>query len=476
MLSGLQDSVQPFSSDVAVSQIESELGGPLGQFFSEISSEPVAAASLAQVYKAKLASTGEYVAVKVQRPAVLEVVSKDLYVLRRAAEIVQGLVERFAPQQRTNYTDIFNEWAVGFYTELDFVNEAANQKTARKHLEDSGVKGVLIPKVYHDLTTRRVLVTEWVDGSKLSTRPKDEIRELTEIAQEAFLTQLLQVGFFHADPHPGNIMRLDDQSGEYKLALIDWGLVAKVTQEDQDTMVSAIIHLANKDYASLVNDFVDLKVLPPDCDKQKVIPLMDKALSPYVRGGGAQRYQEEVKKSYGMEDGSFNSARKGFSAMTQDAITVLNDVPFSIPPYFALLGRALVTLEGIALTGNEDYGLIMEAYPFVARKLLSDDRPEIQKALLDVLYSGEGLRTSRVSAILNSAMGYVAKSGAFVDLDALPDEEASLTETLRFALGPDAESIRGLLLGQAARKAQTGVFNLPLLGPLFSGTASLSVP
>merc|ERR1719316_187090 len=139
--------------------------------------------------------------------------------------------------------------------------------------------------------------------------------------------------------------------------------VAKVSQLDQDSMVSAIIHLANKDYASLVNDFIDLKVLPPDSDKQKVIPLMDKALSPYVRGGGAQRYQEEVKKSYGMDDGSFNSARKGFSAMTQDAITVLNDVPFSIPPYFALLGRALITLEGIALTGNEDYGLIMKRIP-----------------------------------------------------------------------------------------------------------------
>lgn len=192
-------------------------------------------------------------------------------------------------------------------------------------------------------------------------------------------------------------------------------------------------------------------------------------------------------KSYGMADMSFDNTRKGFSAMTQDAITVLNDVPFSIPPYFALLGRALITLEGIALTGNEDYGLIMEAYPFVARKLLSDDRPEIQKALFDVLYSGDGLRTSRVSALLNSAMGYVAKSGAFVDLDALPDEEASFAETLRFALGEETESIRGILLDeiesaadvllrQAARKAQTGVFNVPLLGSFLSSTASLSLP
>ena len=107
----LQDSVKPFDTSVAIAQIESELGGrPLGTFFSEISLEPVAAASLAQVYKARLVSTGEWVAVKVQRPSVLETVSKDLYVLRRAAEVYQGLVDRFLPQQRTNYVALLNEW------------------------------------------------------------------------------------------------------------------------------------------------------------------------------------------------------------------------------------------------------------------------------------------------------------------------------------------------------------------------------
>jgi hypothetical protein len=106
----LQDSVKPFDSNIAISQIEKELGDKLGAFFSEISEEPVAAASLAQVYKARLASTGEYVAVKVQRPNVLETVSKDLYVLRRAAEVYQGLIDRFAPQQKTNYVALLNEW------------------------------------------------------------------------------------------------------------------------------------------------------------------------------------------------------------------------------------------------------------------------------------------------------------------------------------------------------------------------------
>ena len=108
---------------------------PLGEFFEEISEQPVAAASLAQVYRAKLKSTGEFVAVKVQRPGILATVSKDLHALRRRwAEVYQGIIERFAPQQRTDYVALLNEWAIGFYTELDFLNEARNQDTLRKLL------------------------------------------------------------------------------------------------------------------------------------------------------------------------------------------------------------------------------------------------------------------------------------------------------------------------------------------------------
>ena len=199
----LQDSVKPFDSETAIKQIESELGGDLGQFFSEISLEPVAAASLAQVYKAKLNSTGEYVAIKVQRPSVLETVSKDLYVLRRAAEVYQGLMDRFAPQQKTNYVALLNEWAIGFYTELDFLNEAANQMKLKERLTAEGVKGIYVPKVYKELSTRRILVSEWVDGVKLSKCSPETIAELIPDAQEAFLTQLLQIGVFHA----GNILQ-----------------------------------------------------------------------------------------------------------------------------------------------------------------------------------------------------------------------------------------------------------------------------
>ena len=141
-------------------------------------------------------------------------------------------------------------------------------------------------------------------------------------------------------------MVMKEPRGDARLALIDFGLVASIKQIDRDRMVSAIIHLANRDYEALVEDFIQLEILPSDCDRGKVVPLMDKALTPYVKGGGAKKYEEELKKIYGMDDGTLVSTGRGFQAMTQDALTVLNDIPFSIPPYFALLARAIVTLEG----------------------------------------------------------------------------------------------------------------------------------
>jgi len=449
----LQDSVVAFDTKVAVAQIEAELGGPLGQFFTSISEEPVAAASLAQVYMATLNDGKDTrVAVKVQRPDVLSTVSKDLYVLRRAADVFQGLVERFAPQQRTNYVALLNEWSIGFYTELDFQNEARNQHRLRDILLKNDVKGVTVPLVYDDLCTRRILVSEWIDGIKLGDCTTEEIARVTPICQEAFLTQLFEEGFMHADPHPGNILRLNEPTPEgYEVALIDCGLMASIDSGDRDNMISAVIHLANKNYASLVDDFIRLEILPPDSDRAAIIPLMDKALSPYVKGGGAKKYEEELKKIYGMEDGKMQSQVGGFQAMTQDALTVLNDVPFSIPPYFAILGRAIVTLEGISLKGNPDYGIIMESYPFIARKLMREDRPEIQQALQEVLYSGGKesgeLKFTRLLALLNNAAGTVGtqEGSAFVDLDAVPDDGLSFTDGFGYLLSDQAESLRNLL-------------------------------
>merc|ERR1711871_1033616 len=413
-----------------------------------------------------------------------------------------GLMDRFAPQQRTDYVALLNEWAIGFYTELDFLNEAANQISIKEDLLKEGVTGVYIPEVVEELTTRRILVSEWIDGQKLSVCPPEQIKEVTPDAQEAFLSQLLKIGCMHADPHPGNLMYLNEArempGGKHaQLALLDFGLVARITKEDQDKMVSAIIHLANKDYPSLCTDFVRLEILGDDLDTGVVVPLMDKALTPYVKGGGAQKYKEEVMKTYGM-DGSITGSTGGFAAMTSDALTVLQDIPFSIPPYFALLGRAIVTLEGVALTGDPNYGIIMESYPFVARKLLKEDRPELQKALQEVLYnSGDsggsgGLSATRLSVLLNSALDVIKREGnAFVDFDSIPDETVTPGEALKFLCGENSRNLRevlsneavtagDLLLRQATRKAYGQVVSrvprLPFLNNLLPRPEEVPLP
>ena len=455
-LAVLQDSVVEFPTDVAVETIERELGRPLGAVFSEISQTPVAAASLAQVYKATLAEDGTQVAVKVQRPKILETVSKDLYVLRRAAEVYQRLMDRFAPQQKTNYVELLNEWAVGFYTELDFLSEVENQLSIRDVLvdrNDTRVDGIYVPYAVEELCTSRVAVTEWIDGVKLSTCEAGVIKDLTPVAQEAFLVQLLESGTFHADPHPGNLFLMADG----RLGLLDFGLVARVRRDDQDTMVSAIIHLANKDFAALVDDFIALEVLPKDTNRPTVIPLMDKALSPYIAGGGAKKFEERVRASYGIDpDADLTKAVGGFQAMTQDALTVLNDVPFSIPPYFALLGRAIVTLEGIALLGDPDYALIQAAYPFVSRKLLSSDRPALRTALQEALYAGQGstaqnrnaLNPRRLASLVTSALDATGAdtvvAGGAIDLDAVGDD-AKVADLAKYVLSDRGGALRDLV-------------------------------
>jgi predicted unusual protein kinase regulating ubiquinone biosynthesis (AarF/ABC1/UbiB family) len=131
---------------------------------------------------------------------------------------------------------------------------------------------------------------EWVTGVKLTTLPGEELRALAKIGQEVFLTQLLEIGFFHGDPHPGNLLKITEGSDHGKLALLDFGLVAEIPAKDRDVMVSATIHLANKDWDALISDFVALGFLPKNPDRGLIVPVMDRVLSPYLRGGGAKSF------------------------------------------------------------------------------------------------------------------------------------------------------------------------------------------
>lgn len=225
---------------------------------------------------------------------------------------------------------------------------------------------VVIPKNYPEYTSRRVHVAEWIDGEKLSQSTADDVGALVNLGVITYLTQLLDKGFFHADPHPGNMMRTDDG----KLAILDFGLMTEVTDNQKYGMVEAIAHLINRDYSEIGKDFINLDFIPEGTDTRPIVPALTKVFDVALAGGGAK---------------SIN-----FQELAADLAEITFQFPFRIPPYFALVIRAISVLEGIALVGNPNFAIIDEAYPYIARRLMTDDSPRLRAALRYMVYGKEG--------------------------------------------------------------------------------------
>merc|ERR1712238_248744 len=360
-LQKLCDKVPSYDSKIAFATIERELGKTIDKLFSEITPEPVAAASLGQVYRAILQSTGEVVAVKVQRPGVLETVSLDLYLARELGLLAQNfpfLVERI------DVTALSDEFAFRFYQELDYNLECENGIRIKEQMKVLPM--VVIPKNFPKYTARRVHVAEWINGEKLSSSTANDVGALVNLGVITYLTQLLEAGFLHADPHPGNMMRTTDG----KLAILDFGLMTEVTDNQKYGMIEAIAHLLNRDYTEIGNDFINLDFIPEGTDTGPIVPALTTVFDVALAGGGAK---------------SIN-----FQELAADLAVITYEFPFRIPPYFALVIRAISVLEGIALVGNPEFAIIDEAYPYIARRLMTDDSPRLRAALKYMVYGPEG--------------------------------------------------------------------------------------
>nr|POF08471.1 uncharacterized protein CFP56_55712 [Quercus suber] len=353
--------VPSFPDDVAMALIEEELGQPWNNVYSELSSSPIAAASLGQVYKGRLKENGDLVAVKVQRPFVLETVTVDLYVIRNL-----GLVLRKFPQISVDVVGLVDEWAARFFEELDYVNEGENGKLFAEMMKKD-LPQVVVPKTYQKYTSRKVLTTGWVEGEKLSQSKESDVGELVNVGVICYLKQLLDTGFFHADPHPGNLIRTPDG----KLAILDFGLVTKLTDDQKYGMIEAIAHLIHRDYGSIVKDFVKLGFIPEGVNLDPIMPVLAKVFDQALEGGGAKNIN--------------------FQELASDLAQITFDYPFRIPPYFALIIRAIGVLEGIALVGNSDFAIVDEAYPYIAQRLLTDESPRLRNALRYTIYGKSGV-------------------------------------------------------------------------------------
>ncbi|BAY83237.1 hypothetical protein NIES267_27240 [Calothrix parasitica NIES-267] len=373
----LQDKLPPFPNELAYQFIEEEIGARPEEIYTDLTPDPIAAASLGQVYRGRLKSTGEEVAVKVQRPDLRERITIDLYILRR----VSAWGQKALKQVRSDLVGILDELGERIFEEMDYVNEGEN---AERFFELYGhLKDVYVPKIYWEYTNRRVLTMEWINGLKL-TQVKEiaalgiDARYLVEVGVQCSLRQLLEHGFFHADPHPGNLLATYDG----KLAYLDFGMMSEIQPPQRYGLIEAIVHVVNRDFDSLASDYVKLDFLTADVDLTPIIPAFANV---FADAQGASVADLNIK------------------TITDDLSELMYEYPFRVPPYYALIIRSLVTLEGVAIYIDPNFKVLSEAYPYVSKRLLTDPSPELRASLKDLLFKDGRFRWNRLENLLKNA-------------------------------------------------------------------------
>ncbi|MCL2929095.1 MAG: AarF/ABC1/UbiB kinase family protein [Trichodesmium sp. MAG_R01] len=408
-LTKLQDQLPAFDNQIAISIIETELGQNINDMYREISPRPVAAASLGQVYKARLQS-GESVAIKVQRPNLLPIITLDLFLMRWGASWLSPWLPLNLGHDLSLIVD---EFGTKLFEEIDYINEGHNaERFATYFADDPSVK---VPSIYWHYTTTNVLTLEWIDGLKLLDTKQIQgaglnTDTLITAGVTSGLRQLLEFGFFHADPHPGNLFALTDG----RMAYIDFGMMDQLEQDIKETLVDSVIHLINKDYQELAKDFVKLGFLAPDADIQPIIPALEMVLG-NIMG-------EKVK--------DFN-----FKTITDKFSELMYEYPFRVPAKFALIIRSLVTEEGLALSLNPNFKIVDVAYPYVARRLLKGESPGLRRRLIEVLFKDGKFQWQRLENLIG-----IARTDQ--NFDILPTAQLGL----QYLLSEEGEFLRKQLI------------------------------
>jgi predicted unusual protein kinase regulating ubiquinone biosynthesis (AarF/ABC1/UbiB family) len=357
-LSTLQDQVPAFSTSDAFARIEAELGRPVHECYPEIDSEPIASASLGQVYRARLAS-GEEVAVKVQRPNLDEIISFDIAVLYK---IVQ-LTNRFFPRANENadWEGMLREFHVTIFEEMDYVKEGRNADRFRYNFRTW--RAVRVPKIYWSHTSRRVLTLEFIRGTKVTDLEALRARRISPVKVNrllvrTYLKQLLEDGFFHADPHPGNLLVMD--SGH--LAFFDFGMVGRITPKLQSQMINAFFHVVSKDVKGLGQDIINLNFLKPGVNPETIRPVVESLFTLYLN-----LKLGEVK----------------FKELTYDLAEVVYEYPFRLPANFTYVMRALMTLEGIGIVTDPGFSFFETAKPYAREFMLKREGKAFRQLIFD---------------------------------------------------------------------------------------------
>ena len=395
----LQDQLPPFPNEIAMRFIEEELGQPPANIYDSLSESPIAAASLGQVYKGRL-KTGEDVAVKVQRPGLAEQITKDIYVIRILANWATNNVK----QIRSDLVSIVDEFGLRIFEEMDYNHEGANAERFERLY--GYLPEILVPSIYSQYTGRRVLTMEWIEGIKLT--------ELDELARRNI--------------DPTHVIEVGVQCSLRQLAYLDFGMMCEVEAYQRYGLIEAIVHMVNRDFDGLAQDYINLEFLTPDTDLSPIIPAL------------AGVFNNALGASV---------AELNLKSITDEFSALMYEYPFRVPAYYALIIRSLVTLDGIAITVDPEFKVLSKAYPYVARRLLTDPAPQLRTSLQELLFRDGSFRWNRLENLLRNA-----GNSTDYDLDQVLDQ------TLDFLFSERGEYLRVKIADELAKEIDKMGFSL----------------
>jgi predicted unusual protein kinase regulating ubiquinone biosynthesis (AarF/ABC1/UbiB family) len=336
----LTDRVPPLEAGAAERVVLAELGESVDTIFDRFDPEPLAAASLGQVHRATF--QGRDVVVKILRPGVEDVIRQDLNISFRILFLLNLL---FPGHQVRAMSAIVSEFAKRIAEELDFHEEARNAATLRRNF--AGDAGVVVPEVVAPLTRQRVLVLEYMEGTRVDrlharlASGELELRTVVAAVVRVYVKMMLEDGFFHADPHPGNLL-IDPQG---RLVMLDFGMVLRVEQELRVRLIKTVLAAARQDVDGVINGFYALGILDPDVDRATVRDAAQQLMSVTMRDDMSprqvQRFVEEVLRTF-------------------------YEWPLILPSDLVYFGRAAVLVEGLAYRYDPNFNMVAVARPFVA--------------------------------------------------------------------------------------------------------------
>ncbi|CAM9478004.1 unnamed protein product [Ectocarpus sp. 6 AP-2014] len=362
----LQDNVPGFPFESAKRIIEEDLGQPLEELYETVSEVPLAAASLGQVHLAKIKG-GEQVAVKVQRAGLKALFDQDLKNLKLLVKVLDKLDPKFDGADR-DWVSIYEESAKLLYKEIDYINEAENAIRFKENFQDT--PWVKVPDVYWNMTSERVVTMEFVPGVKINNIDEIDRRGidrklLAKRSAEAYLTQLCRHGFFHCDPHPGNVACDEEDGG--RLIFYDFGMMDEFKPNVRSGLVNLIFSTYENDPRAVCDALVEMGILKAGSDRISVEKIARSFLGEFtntLNQGQDGKWTAELTK----EDKT-RLRKERRAKLGEDLLSVSGDVPFKFPPTFTFVFRAFTSLDGIGKGLDTKYDLTRLAQPYLKELL-----------------------------------------------------------------------------------------------------------